>query len=270
MGTIRPFDAGGWFAIHNYVFDVIMPTLSPNGWKVLCVAIRQTWGWRAKDDPSGLTRRKWDRISYSQFMEKTGIGGRSTVSRALQECLDAGYLLRFQEGTERGKPRYFYALNRDYEAEWSTGTESEPMETGSKTGPVTSPETEPVATSPETGPVTSPEIGPVTGTETGPTKQRKQTTNKDVADGFSEEQKSAVDALLAFGFQPLSEAKRYVQLIEPNQVHDWLAFARSHGLGPGYVRERFNARDPAPPTERLQARSRSRFITGRYAEFVEH
>ena len=54
MATIKPFDAGGWFPIHNHVFDVIMPSLSPNGCKVLCVAIRQTWGWRAEGDPSGL------------------------------------------------------------------------------------------------------------------------------------------------------------------------------------------------------------------------
>lgn len=40
---IKPFDAGSWFPIHNAVFDVIMPRLSPDGWKVLCVAIRQTW-----------------------------------------------------------------------------------------------------------------------------------------------------------------------------------------------------------------------------------
>ena len=67
MATIKPFE-GGWFPIHNAVFDVIMPSLSPNGWKILCVAIRQTLGWRAKGDPTGLMRREWDRISYSQFM----------------------------------------------------------------------------------------------------------------------------------------------------------------------------------------------------------
>ena len=53
--TIKPFDAGSWFPIHNAVFDVIMPRLSPNGCKVLCVAIRQTWnlrGWLAHAEAS--------------------------------------------------------------------------------------------------------------------------------------------------------------------------------------------------------------------------
>ena len=45
--VIRPFDGGGWFSVHNAVFDVIMPRLSPTAWRVLCVVLRQTWGWVA-------------------------------------------------------------------------------------------------------------------------------------------------------------------------------------------------------------------------------
>jgi hypothetical protein len=41
--TIKPFaDQGNFTAIHNYVFDVIMPSLPPNAWKVLCFVIRKT------------------------------------------------------------------------------------------------------------------------------------------------------------------------------------------------------------------------------------
>ncbi len=114
--TIRPFDAGGWFPIHNAVFDVIMPQLSPNGWKILCVAIRQTWGWVA-DGSDTRQRKQADRISYSQFKEKAGIGSYSTVSRALEECLEAGYLNRRQVDTHpgTGKPIYAYELNTEYE-----------------------------------------------------------------------------------------------------------------------------------------------------------
>ena len=125
MSTIKPFDAGGWFPIHNAVFDVIMPRLSPNGWKILCVAIRQTWGWVADSDGDPRNRREWDRVSYSQFNAKSGIKSRSTVARALKECLESGYLLRHQVGMERGMPAYAYALNRDFEVEWPAGSRSQ-------------------------------------------------------------------------------------------------------------------------------------------------
>ncbi len=62
-----------------------MPTLSGNGWKVMCVAMRQTWGWIDPSSPTG--RKQSDRISYSQFMAKTGIKGRSNLARALREGL---------------------------------------------------------------------------------------------------------------------------------------------------------------------------------------
>ena len=127
MSKLRPFDAGGWFPIHNAVFDVIMPLLSPNGWKILCVAIRQTWGWVADSDGDPRNRREWDRVSYSQFTAKAGIKSRSTVSRALKECLDSGYLLRHQVGTERGMPAYVYALNREFEIDWHTESDTEPV-----------------------------------------------------------------------------------------------------------------------------------------------
>ena len=128
MSTIKPFDAGGWFPIHNAVFDVIMPRLSPNGWKILCVAIRQTWGWVADSDGDPRDRREWDRVSYSQFKAKSGIKNRSTVARALKECLDSGYLLRHQVGVERGMPAYAYALNRDFEVDWPAGSKAKRAE----------------------------------------------------------------------------------------------------------------------------------------------
>jgi len=104
VAPVRPFDAHGWFPIHNAVFDVIMPGLSPEAWKALCVAIRQTWG-LPDTDGGGL--------SCSQFQEKMGCESQETVSRALQECWEAGYLVRHEIGEEQGEP--VYALNFDFE-----------------------------------------------------------------------------------------------------------------------------------------------------------
>ena len=130
MAQIKPFEIP-WTPVHNYVFDEIMPKLSPNAWKVLCVAMRQTLGW-AGNGPGG--RREWDTISYSQFMKKAGIGGRATVMRALKDCLKAGYLVRRRVGKHQGtdKPIYAYALNTDYSIEVAS----------SKTEPVPSSKTE--------------------------------------------------------------------------------------------------------------------------------
>ncbi len=73
--------------IQNAIFDQIMPVLSSDGWKVLCVALRQAWGWRG-DESSRVP------MTVSQFMEKTGIKKQAAVEKAIKECLDASYLVR--------------------------------------------------------------------------------------------------------------------------------------------------------------------------------
>ena len=114
---IKPFDAGGYFPIHNYVFDVCMPQLSNAGWRILCVAIRKTWGWIDREDPNPMGRKTWDQISYSQFQEASGLRSAASVSKGLQECIDLGYMLRKQIGhtTGIGSPIFAYALNVDFE-----------------------------------------------------------------------------------------------------------------------------------------------------------
>ena len=117
---IRPFDSGGYFPIHNYVFDVCMPQLSNAGWRILCVAIRKTWGWTEEGGPMG--RKEWDTISYSQFHEVSGLKSPASISKGLQECLDYGYLIRRQVGVKKGigSPIYTYALDVNYEVDTTT------------------------------------------------------------------------------------------------------------------------------------------------------
>lgn len=100
--------------VKNAIFDHVMPALSPHGWKVLCVAIRQAWGWVGDGSPTG---HKSDHISPSQFMETTGIKEREALESAIQECLEAGYLVRYRAGqdAESGQPLYAYALNTEFE-----------------------------------------------------------------------------------------------------------------------------------------------------------
>ena len=114
MATIKPFARPGFTMFNNYILDHIMPDLSANGWKVLCVAIRQTIGWQDEEAESG--RREMEVISYSRFRQMTGIGSDQTVARAIKECVDKGYMLRVPgEGQEIS-----YGLNMNYEIEVDT------------------------------------------------------------------------------------------------------------------------------------------------------
>ena len=123
MATIKPFARPGFTTFNNYILDHIMPDLSANGWKVLCVAIRQTIGWQDEETASG--RREMEVISYSQFRQMTGIGSDQTVARAIKECVDRGYMLRVPgEGQEIS-----YGLNMDYEIE-VVATSTEIVEAG--------------------------------------------------------------------------------------------------------------------------------------------
>jgi hypothetical protein len=146
--SIRPFETKGFFTIHNCVFDVLMPDLSPNGFKVLCVAIRQTLGWH-KDT---------DLISYSQFAIKSGIKSKTTVGAAIKECLEKGYLIRIEQTshTNLGMPSYFYKLNTEFEI-------NPVPEIGIGDCPV-----------PEIGTGSVPEIGTGSVPEIGHTKEHKE------------------------------------------------------------------------------------------------
>jgi len=145
--SIKPFRNAPYTQQHNYVYDKIMRELSANAYKVLSTAIRLTTGWHR-----GSTK-----ISYSQFQDYTGIVSRTTIHRAIKECIDRGYLARsitsYHKGTN--KPIYSYSLVQDY--------------------------TETIA-SPENGLVPSPENGLVPSPENGLTKEKKKTTNKKIDD----------------------------------------------------------------------------------------
>jgi hypothetical protein len=248
----KPFQDPYYTVIDNSVLDLIMPALSANGWKVLCVAMRQTLGWQDKATATG--RREWDQISYSQFMEKAGISSRTTVSRALQECMDAGYILRREVGTYQGtgKPIYMYGLNRGYEI--------------------------PDLASPENGLAASPENGLAASPENGLTKTNKQ-RKKDGGDKpspgetLTDTQRVALDALTGLGVEP-GAAGRLAKKHNPATVGGWVAYAeQAQGLSnpAAFVVAKLRAGElPPPVVEDRDAADRRRYITGEFAEFVQH
>jgi hypothetical protein len=88
---------GYYTKFSNYVFDHIMPELSPAAFKVLMFIIRRTLGWR----------KECDEISYSQFMEGTGIGSEHTIKKAIDELDSKGYI---KVDRDRGVSN-FYSIN---------------------------------------------------------------------------------------------------------------------------------------------------------------
>jgi hypothetical protein len=109
---------GLWFPVPLTIFDRVLPAVSANAWRVFCVVLRATLGWRDANSSDPRRRKTWDHIPWSQFMRRTGIRSRSTLSRALQELLDQGFLRRRQATrggrrlTVRGQPKYEYSLGR--------------------------------------------------------------------------------------------------------------------------------------------------------------
>ncbi len=237
---IRPFEKLPYTEVHNYALDVIMPSLSANGWKILCVALRQTQGWVDENSPTG--RKEEDQISYSQFQEKTGIRSRTTVSRAVHECLEAGYLLRREIGKDprSGLPLYAYSLNTEYEVgeeQPFSSPENEPP-SSPENGLLNGPENEPLASSPENGLHSSPKNEPLSSPENGHTKEKKERNKHD--DGGGDSTKAGRVALLL----ELAQAERKpLDLALAHELVEPYTLEQVAGLV-AYVRQATGLRDP--------------------------
>ncbi len=102
--AVFPFaEQGNFTQVHNHVFDVIMPIVSPSAFKVLCFVIRKTRGYHKKSDE----------LSYSQILEGTGIASPTTISKAICELVDEGYILQ-KKGNQFDTASY--ALNPGYQS----------------------------------------------------------------------------------------------------------------------------------------------------------
>jgi hypothetical protein len=262
-GGFNPFEGGRWFPMPIEVVDVMMPRLSPTAMLVLLVVVRQTWGWVARPGGNPRERRKWDRISYSQFQANSGIGSRATISRALSECMEKGFLLRRQVGTERGQPVYVYRLNLE------PALEMERMDSVAagypQVRPLAGTENEPVTTTDSrNGPTTGSAPEPGIGSEGELTKQRRKQTEKNVAvgqpvDNWDEEEEDkdeqrsrALHLLLDAGVSD-SQAWKLSRTCSLALVREWIKYTekkRPHLFNPpGFLINGLRS-GKAPPRER--------------------
>ena len=80
---IKPLARPGWTMFNNYILDHIMPDLSPNAWKVLCVAIRRTIGWIDESTETG--RKEQDAVSI--YGDNSGrSSGRTIAAEERDAC----------------------------------------------------------------------------------------------------------------------------------------------------------------------------------------
>jgi len=114
--------------VKNTVFDYIMPTLSGDAWKALCVIIRQTCSIGRPSDET-----IW--VNLTEFMQNAGIPDRTDIERALQECVYAGYMIAHPHNQTRAQASY--ALNSQYELPTAT---AEPAPSTKRPAPKSAPQ----------------------------------------------------------------------------------------------------------------------------------
>ena len=78
----------GTTAIPNLLLDKVMPKLGETSWKLLCVVVRQTRGWRMPDG----SRKQADWMSHSQLRRRTGRSS-AAVSRAIDVLVRSGIIV---------------------------------------------------------------------------------------------------------------------------------------------------------------------------------
>lgn len=124
QNTIRPFaQQGKYTTIHNFVFDHIMPNVSPAEWKILCFIIRKTVGWHKEED----------KLSLSQIKDGTGIKSRTTISKVISKLEEAKYIIVYRPDDQETPNTY--SLNYDYEVvQKSYQVSDKPAEASPKNG----------------------------------------------------------------------------------------------------------------------------------------
>lgn len=114
MMTRLPESSSGWVPVPNFLIDRVMPRLSDTAWRVLCVIVRQTFGWNI--GPDGRKRQDW--ISSSQFRRRPGRHS-SAISRAIDLLVRShlvrvqdrdGALLKTSAERRRSRSRLFFSL----------------------------------------------------------------------------------------------------------------------------------------------------------------
>ncbi len=260
QAAIRPFaDQGHFTALHNAIFDTIMPTCAPNTFKVVMAVLRATKGWR-KDE---------DELSLSQIMERTGIKNRTTASEAIQDALDEKYIKRRPHPTK--KQSYLYRLNDRYEI--GTSTEIVPVEeapTGTEIVPATSTETVPVL------------VRKSDSQKKEERKKKKESINPESSSSSSPPRPAAagptqtapppdpvnIKALAGYR-EPIGEPVRSELACLPRQyVTDMLAWGAANKINAALIIHKLRYGDPVPKSAPPELSLKEKYAGGEFADIV--
>lgn len=102
--TIRPFSlqTAEYVGTSNYFFDVIMPSLEPTSFMVLCFVFRSTVGrWEETVD-----------ATYAEISKATGIKSVNTIKKTLKQLQDSGYI---PQPISLNKTTFRFGMNADFE-----------------------------------------------------------------------------------------------------------------------------------------------------------
>ncbi len=76
----------------NSLLDDVMPNLKDTEWRVLCVVVRQTLGWRGADAKDRWRWKERDWISHSQLIRRTGRRSEA-ISAAVATLVSEGLIV---------------------------------------------------------------------------------------------------------------------------------------------------------------------------------
>jgi hypothetical protein len=71
----------------NVLLDLVLPKLTDTEWRIVCVIVRQTFGWSAGQG----TRKQSDWLSHAQLRRRTGRAS-AALSRAIDVLVRSGIL----------------------------------------------------------------------------------------------------------------------------------------------------------------------------------
>jgi|GEM_PF-2597351 len=119
-------------AFPNALIDDIMPLLRDTQWRVLCVVVRQTIGWRS---PDGRGRKSRDWLTQSQLKRRTGRASEALsravdglVRRGLIEVVDEqGSGLTTAAERRRCRGRLYYRLGAALDAQPTSNPQRYPQ-----------------------------------------------------------------------------------------------------------------------------------------------
>lgn len=102
MSSNKPLQLEANFSqIPNYLFDVVMPMVSPSEWVVLCFVARKTYE----------SHKDKNQISFSQIAKGTGISQRTVVT-ATNSLVSQGFLSReLSQKSNNGDDASWYTIN---------------------------------------------------------------------------------------------------------------------------------------------------------------